>query len=126
MMSEGRFWIALSIALITAIGCRPDDQRTDSVDPDAARQERASWDPAMTSQLDSGNVAIRADSFAAARRHFTTVTEMAPDVAAGWFGLYLAERALGNEEGATAASERAQAIASGASLLHPSSGDSIR
>ena len=39
-MSEGRFWIALSIALITAIGCRPDDQRTDSVDPDAARQER--------------------------------------------------------------------------------------
>jgi len=125
-MRERRFWFGLSIVLLAVLGCRPDDQRTDSVDPMDARQERDSWDPLMTARLDSGNVAMRADSFEIARRHFTAVTAMEPDVAAGWFGLYMAEQALGNEEAAMAAVERARAIASGASLIHPSARDSLQ
>lgn len=113
-----RAMVVLALVALSVTGCRPDDQRTDSVDPAAAAQERANWDPAMTAQLDSGNAAIRADAFAEARRHFLAVTDMAPDVAAGWFGLYLAEEGLGNTEAAAAAFERAQDIQSGASLIH--------
>ena len=109
------------LALLPA--CRPDDQRTDSVDPNAAAQERASWPAAMVAQIDSGNAAIRADDFEAARRHFATATESAPEVAAGWFGLYLAEQGLGRAEEAADALERAQAIQSGASLIHHEPGD---
>lgn len=118
--------LGVSAALVVFAACRPDDQRTDSVDPVAARQERESWDPAMAAQLDSGNVAIRADEHATAREHFVRVTEMAPDVAAGWFGLYLAEQGLGDADAAQAALERARSIASGATLIHPAEGDTVR
>ena len=103
--------------------CRPDDQRTDSVDPNRAAQERASWPAALLAQVDSGNAAIRADDFEAARRFFVTATELAPEVAAGWFGLYLAEQGLGRATEAADALERAQAIESGASLIHHEPGD---
>lgn len=116
----------IALASVYGIACGPpDDQRTDSVDPVAAMQDRASWDPAMAASLDSGNAAIRADSFELAQRHFLAVTEMAPDVAAGWFGLYLAEQGLGRGEEALAALERAQEIASGASLIHPTEQDTM-
>jgi len=114
------------LATSYATGCRPpDDQRTDSVDPVAAMQERENWDPAMAARLDSGNAAIRADSFEVAQRLFTAVTEMAPDVAAGWFGLHLAELGLGRPDEAVAALERARAIAAGASLIHPTAVDTL-
>jgi len=110
------------LALLSS--CRPDDQRTDSVDPNAAAQERASWPAALLAQVDSGNAAIRADDFEAARRHFATATELAPEVAAGWFGLYLAEQGLGRTTEAADALERAQAIEAGASLIHHEPGGS--
>jgi hypothetical protein len=103
--------------------CRPDDQRTDSVDPNAGVQDRALWSEEMRMHVDAGNAAIRADSFDVARDHFLAATELEPDVAAGWFGLYMAEQGRGDEEAAAAALERAQAIASGASLIHPEGGD---
>ncbi len=109
---------AAALLLPLAVGCRPDDQRTDSVDPASGVEDRASWDPEMVRHLDAGNEAIRADSFDVAREHFLAATELEPDVAAAWFGLYMAERGRGDAEAATAALERAQAIASGASLIH--------
>lgn len=115
----------LLFVLTAGLACRPDDQRTDSVDPVQARQERESWDPSMTAQLDSGNAAIRRDDFAAALRHFDEVTEMAPDVAAGWFGLYLAQQGLGDIEAAMASLERARSIQAGATLIHPTPGDTV-
>lgn len=127
MKISTRSIVLLTSAVILFLpGCRPDDQRTDSVDPVAARQERESWDPVMTAQLDSGNAAIREDDFEVAQRHFLRVTEMAPDVAAGWFGLYLAEQGLGNDEAAEEALERTRGIASGATLIHPEEGGTSR
>lgn len=114
------------LVLGPAFACRPEDQRTDSVDPMSGMQQRESWDPAMTAQLDSGNAAVRADRFEEARRHFLAVTEMEPDVAAGWFGLYLSEQGLGNEEAAMEALERSRSLAAGATLLHPSPEDTAR
>jgi hypothetical protein len=119
-MSRVRTGIVVTVlaASLAAGGCRPDDQRTDSVDPGSGSEQRASWDPEMVRRLDAGNAAIRADSFDVARDHFLAATEIEPDVAAGWFGLYMAEEGRGDAEAASAALERAQAIASGASLIH--------
>ena len=52
--------------------------------------------------------------------------ELNPDAAAAWFGVYMAEKALGNEEAAAEALERAQDVQPGATLLHPSEADTIR
>ena len=113
-----------ALVVSSVVACRPDDQRTDSVDPAAGAQDRASWPAAMVAQLDSGNAAIRADDFRVARDHFLRVTEGMPEVAAGWFGLYLAEQGLGNAEESEAALERVRSLAAGASLIHaqPDSG----
>lgn len=108
----------LCTAGLALAGCRPDDQRTDSVDPAAGVQDRARWSEEMREHVDAGNAAVRADSFAVAREHFLAATELEPDVAAGWFGLYLAEQGLGNVDAASAALERAREIAAGASLIH--------
>lgn len=111
--------LPITLSVITLLpGCGPDDQRTDTAEPDAATQERASWPAPMAAQVDSGNAAVRADDFEAARRHFATATALAPEVAAGWFGLYLAEQELGRAEEAADALERARAIESRASLIH--------
>lgn len=117
-----RYGLILATAVVTLGACRPDTQRTDSVDPGAGVEDRASWDPEMVEHLDAGNAAIRADSFDLARTHFAAATELEPEVAAGWFGLYMAERGLGNTEAAQAALERAQRLAAGATLIHPNEG----
>ncbi len=118
--------VAALLAALTAVGaCRPDDQRTDSIDLDAARQQRESWAPELATHIDAGNDAIRSDSFDVAREHFLAATTVAPDVAAGWFGLYLAEQGRGDNEAAMEALGRAQSIASGASLIHPQRRDSV-
>ena len=111
--------VVVALILGVASACRPDDQRTDTADPAAAGQPRESWDPDMVAHLDAGNAAVRLDSFDVARDHFVAVTVMAPDVAAGWFGLYLAEQGRGDAEAATAALERAQDLEAGANLIHP-------
>ena len=120
-MTGGRGLLKALMLMTVALGlgCRPSDQRTDSVDPAAGLQDRASWSAEMVGHIDAGNAAVRVDSFAVARDHFLAATELEPDVAAGWFGLYMAEQGLGDDEAAEAALERARAIASGASLIHP-------
>jgi Flp pilus assembly protein TadD len=107
---------------VTLAGCRPADQRTDSVDPQAGLLDRAEMTPEVVAQLDSGSQAFRNDDFELALRHYTSVTEMAPDVGAGWFGVYMAHQELGNEDEARAALERARSLVPGATLIHADSG----
>lgn len=59
--------------------------------------------PAARAQLDSGNTAFRAGDIQAAREHYRATTQMAPNVAAGWFGMYLSETRLGNKAAADSA-----------------------
>jgi Flp pilus assembly protein TadD len=108
--------LATALALTALLACRPDDQRTESVDPAALL---ASLDVAVVAALDSGNAAFRAGDLEGAARHYRRVTESAPETAAGWFGLYMVEQARGNEQAAEAALERARGVAPGASLLRP-------
>jgi len=117
---------ALLIVLPLLLGCRPDDQRTDTVEFDAVRQARAEWPLGVAAQVDSGNAAYRAGDLAAASTHFRRASELGPDVPAAWFGLYMAEHARGNIARADSALRRAQDLAPGASLLRPGAGDTAR
>lgn len=118
--------LVLVATALAAAACRPDDQRTDSMDPVEAMQRRENFPPAVVEHLDSANAAFRADRHEEALAHYTAVTELAPGVAAGWFGVYMAQHALGNEAEATAALERARASVPGATLLHPTTADTVR
>ncbi|MEJ2539228.1 MAG: tetratricopeptide repeat protein [Gemmatimonadota bacterium] len=99
---------------LSATACLPDDQRTDSLDPSTAGQELSA--EAMA-QVDSGNVAYREGEYQAALAHYMRVTEMAPDNATGWFGLYMAHEALGNTAAADSAIAEARKRNPGASLI---------
>lgn len=111
--------LALAVA---GVGCAPEDQRTDTMDVGTAEELRAEIGPETLAQLDSGNVAFRAQDAERAIRHYRSVTELAPDLAAGWFGLFMAETMRGNTEAADSAFQRAQELAPGASLLRPNDG----
>jgi tetratricopeptide (TPR) repeat protein len=117
--------LALALAVAAAASCRPEDQRTDDLDPTGGVQARENMPAEAVIQLDSGNLAIRNDDFEAAVAHYARVTELAPDFGSGWFGLYMAHRELGNEDEAAAALERARSIVPGATLLHQDSADTI-
>ena len=121
-MSTRRAMLAM-LVLAAAVSCRPDDQRTDTLDPHAGMRSRDEMNPAVVVQLDSGSAAYRVDHFNAALEHYRRATELDPEVAAAWFGVYMALHALGNLEEAQAALERAQGIVPGATMLHD--GDSL-
>lgn len=118
--------LTAALILAAALSCRPDDQRTDTVDPQAAMQQRESLSDEVRAQLDSGSVAFRAEDHEGALAHYERAAEMAPDVAAGWFGVYMAQHALGNDSAAAAALEKAQSMVPGATLIHPTSADTTR
>jgi Flp pilus assembly protein TadD len=117
----------LSVLLAVAVplsGCRPDDQRTETLDPTGG-DTRATLSAEAMAQLDSGNVAFRAEDFDAALAHYRRVTELQPDHSAGWFGMQMAYRSLGSEEEADSALERVRSLAPGASLVHPTAADTL-
>ncbi len=120
-------WVVLVLALTAVAACRSrDDQRTDTINPQDIRQQRESLSPALVAQLDSGSTAFREGDHEGALRHYTAATKINDGVAAAWFGVYMAQRALGNEEEAQKAMDKVQKIAPGASLVHPTQGDTTR
>lgn len=124
-MSASRAMMVL-LSLVAVASCRPEDQRTDSIDLEEALRARESLAPEVVAHLDSGSAAFRVDDYERARDHYLMAVELNPDAAAAWFGVYMAEKALGNEEAAAEALERAQDVQPGATLLHPSEADTIR
>ena len=117
--------VMIVLALAAAASCRPDDQRTDTMDPQEALQARESLAPEVVAHLDSGSAAFRADDVEGARDHYLMATQIDPEAAAAWFGVYMAEKALGNAEAAAEALERAQDVQPGATLIHPTDADTI-
>ena len=77
--------------------------------------------PEVTVHLDSGNVAYRAGEYEEARRHFLAAVSEDSTASAGWFGVYMAERALGDDAAADSALQRAGGLGE-ASGMHPSPG----
>lgn len=108
------------IALLVACA-PPEDQETGSIRDQDVRQAREELAPEVVAALDSGNAAYRRGDYQDALAAYQRVVDQDEDVAAGWFGIYMAELALGNPEGADSAMARARDLAPGASLLHPGS-----
>lgn len=103
-------------------GEAPQDQETGTITPESFEEARARMPAAAMAQLDSGNAAYRAEDFQAAATHYRMATQAAPDAPAAWFGVYMAERALGNTAAADDAMRKAQALAGDAALVHPDTG----
>ena len=101
------------------VGCRADDQRTDTLDPERAMQRREAFPEAGMAQLDSGNVAFGEERHEAALAHYRRATEIMPDNAASWFGIAMAAGALGRPELADSALTEARKHAPGATMIHP-------
>ena len=112
--------------LSVGLSCRPDDQKTETLDPIEGMAAREAMSEEVVAQLDSGSLQFREHDFAAALIHYRRVAEMEPDLAAGWFGVYMAEQALGNLDAAAGALERARGTEPGAALIHPAAGDTSR
>lgn len=75
--------------------------------------------PEIQSRLDSGNAAYRARDYEGALAHFTEVSRLAPDLAAGWYGIGMTWSALGNQAAADSAMMRAHRLAPDVPLQHP-------
>ena len=114
------------LALVGAVACAADDQRTDTIDPEEAVGHRESYPAGVTAQLDSGSAAFRAEDLEGALEHYSRATQLGPDVAAAWFGVYMAEDALGHDAAAAEALGRAQEAVPGATLIHPTETDTSR
>lgn len=111
------------IALMFAASCgEAGDQRTETLDPTAARERRERLAGATASLLDSGSAAFSARDYAGALRHYRAAVDQDSTVAAAWFGVYMAQTALGDERAAEEAFERARELEPNASLLDPSVG----
>ena len=112
----------LVLPLLT--GCVPEDQRTETLDMQGPAT-RAQLAPEMVAALDSGSAAYRAEAYDAALEQYRLATELEPDQASGWFGLYMVHSALGNADEAEAALERVRELAPGASIVHPQPEDTL-
>lgn len=114
---------AIALSLVLGACDRPEDQRTGSISADDVRNAAERLSPDVRAALDSGNTAYREHDFDAALRHYQRVTELDSDATAGWFGIYMAQRALGDSTAAQQALEQARGLAPGATIMHPAEGD---
>lgn len=128
-MRTHRAVIVLAAVAVALGACRDDapprDQRTDTVTPQTMEQARAAWPAGLAEVVDSANAAYSAGDYDNALRLYRQGTEIAPDVTATWFGIYMAEHARGNIAAADSAMARAQSLAPGASLIHTAPGDTM-
>lgn len=114
--------------VLAAAACGPSEP---PVPPAQDAPEQAPAEPLIpaevSAQLDSGTTAYRENDFQAALAHYTRATEGAPSLAAAWFGVYMAQQALGDSAAAQAALQKAQELDPQALSGHaPPSGPSPR
>ena len=111
------------VALLVLASCRGDeglrdDQATGSIDSAAWRAARELPQDVLAA-LDSGNAAFRAKDYNAARDQYRRAIELAPEESAGWFGLSMVERQLGNVAAADSAMQRVTELTPQSSLVAP-------
>lgn len=119
-MSHRNAFALLLLLPVLVAACQPgDDQETGTISREDVQDSRADLDPAFLAALDSGNAAYRARDFEQALSYYREAIEIDDEVAAAWFGTYMAHLALGDQAGADSAMVRAQSLEPGASLIHP-------
>jgi tetratricopeptide (TPR) repeat protein len=85
---------------------------------------RANWSPELTARIDDANTAYAAGDYQEAADNFRAITEEQPELGVAWFGLSMAERAMGNEEAAAEALARSEELAPGLGRMHEAATDS--
>lgn len=84
--------------------------------------EAGTWSPAAEGlpgpdeHLALGNAAYRSRDFTTALEQYEEAARLDPGAPAAWFGVYMAQQALGNEAAAEAALRRAEELDPGAPL----------
>ncbi|NIP79233.1 MAG: hypothetical protein GWM90_08500 [Gemmatimonadetes bacterium] len=84
----------------------------------AAQQRRAAWPAELVAAVDSANLAYSEERYEEAAEIYRGLTEEYGDIGTVWFGLYMAENAMGNTEAAQAALERAEERSPGLGQMH--------
>ena len=109
-----------ALVVMTLTACTEEEGQRVPLGEDTTTQPRGreTWSPEMTALVDSANAAYAAGEYQTAAEIFRSLTEEHPDVGTVWFGLYMAEDAMGNAEAATTALERAEAINPGLGRMH--------
>lgn len=87
---------------------------------------RANWSPELRLLVDSANTAYAAGDYQEAADIFRGITEDQPELGVAWFGLSMAERAMGNDEAADAALAESEARAPGLGRMHEAAADSAQ
>lgn len=115
-----RVWMtALAVLAVAACG-EQEGQRVElGEDEQAAEdQSRANWPYELEVQVDSANLEYMNEQYQASADRYRAMTEEYPEIGTLWFGLYMAENALGNEEAAQEALARAEELAPGLGQMH--------
>ncbi len=106
--------VLLALALVVGTwtaACRPTEQKkTETVRAPRVARVPEMLPPAVQAQIDSGNAAFTAGDHRAALDHYARAKDMKDDVAAAWFGMYMARHALGDEDGAKEALTQARRL----------------
>lgn len=99
---------ALLLAAVAWSCSGPPAERAASAgdDADVATELARDVSPEVAELLDAGNSAYAAGDYEGARLRYREATDLEPDLAAAWFGVYMAERALGDLEAAREALSR--------------------
>jgi tetratricopeptide (TPR) repeat protein len=110
---------AALLALLALGACdRPDDQPTGSISADDVRAAAEQFTPEVRAALDSGNAAYRRDDFQSALAYYERAAAADENAAPAWFGVFMAQRELGDTVAAARALERVRELAPGATILH--------
>jgi tetratricopeptide (TPR) repeat protein len=115
-----RKWIA-AMAVIGLVACgEADEADRIPLGQEQAQREggRAQWPAELVALVDSANLAYSQERYEEAAEIYRGLTEEYEDIGTVWFGLYMAENALGNTEAAQAALERAEEQSPGLGRMH--------
>lgn len=129
---RGTGWVsAAALAVLVACGGEEgervdlgESQRSVEQGGQSRSDARAGWTPALTARVDSANAAYAAGDYEQAAAIFTALTEEQPELGVAWFGLSMAERAMGNDEAADAALAESEARSPGLGRVHEAAVDS--
>ncbi len=123
-MRYGKWWIVSALLGLAACAGEPEAERVELGTEEQGRpQGRANWSAELQEQIDAGNTAYAEEDYERAAEIFREATDENPELGVAWFGLYMAESALGNQDAAQEALEKAEARSPGLARMHDAATD---
>ncbi|MFP4622894.1 MAG: hypothetical protein ACOC3J_00360 [Gemmatimonadota bacterium] len=123
MVKHTKWMAPLALVAIAACGGEEQGERVELGEQEQT-SARASWPAELTARIDSANAAYANENYQVAADVFRGITEDHPDLGIAYFGLYMAETALGNDDAAQEALAEAEALSPGLARMHQSATDS--